>query len=387
MTRAPHKVVDTLDEQKGRGELRSAIEGLLRNCAELDQRSAESGREARDAAHGVARELAGLKLPGLEGLADEIVGMGAKMEADLVTNLAEARRPYLDEVHQLLALLAPHHGVVDTLPPLSVTGGAIRSADTFAEQFPAVFARRYVFDLVDSVEHSLTLTVDDAGRIQIVPSEHVASATAAAGAALDETHREEGTKLLEDGVSHTVEQHGPQIPDEAQLARLIWLKDPTGEYSWNVTPQGAVATDHWAGTTTGGFTSPEALAKPVNTLLRVASEHAGGLHGLLDNQTDETRISIHITAEQCGLEPGDASGYRGAGTGTRETFRDWKKARSLGIENGTATVYGVPYDPIEKGTDPGAMVVLKWQNERWHLVTCFPVGEHRPKIKRLEELS
>lgn len=388
MTRAPHEEVDTLDEKTGRGELRSAIEGLLRNCAELDQQSAESGREARDAAHDVARELAGLKLPGFEGLADEIVGMGAKMEADLVTNLAEARRPYLEEVHQLLALLAPHHGVAETLPPLRVTGGAIRDADTFAEQFPAGFARRYVLDLVTSVEHSFTRTVDEAGRIQVVTSEHVANATAEAGSALDEAHREEGTKLLEDGISHTVELHGPQIPDEAQLARLIWLKDPTGEYSWNVTPQGAVATDHWAGTTTGGFTSPEALAKPIDAVLAKAKPEGGIDQFLNKNTKDKTKkVGIYVTAEEVDLRPGDASGYQAAGAGTQETSSDWKKARELGIENGRNTVHAAPYNPIETGKDPGALVVFKRANTGWKLVTCFPTGEQAEGSKRLEDLA
>lgn len=377
-----------LDGKSGRGALRSAIEELLRTCVELDKRSDAAAREASEQARDIAKELVGLKLPGMRDLAAEIDGIGAHMHTDLVRDLSQARRPYLEEIHQLLGLLAPHHGVTDALPALKLVDGPIHRAKTFAEQFPPGFSQRYVYDLLTSVQGSLTLTVDEVGLVQIVPTEDADAATTAAGAGFDEAHREKGVALLQDETSHAVEQHGPQIPDRAQLARLIWLKDPTGNYSWHVTPQGSVVTDHRAGPATGGFTSPAALAKPINALLTAAAASHGGLGEFLNKNTKKMnkRIGIHVGAELAGLVAGDASGFKGAGTGISETRSDWFKARDLGIAQGRATVYGLPYDPIADGADPGAILVFQRTGDDWHLVTCYPVDQQSPLNVRLEEL-
>lgn len=372
-----------LASSSDRGELRSAIEGLLRTCADLDRRSDDAGRESRAQADRVARQLVGLRLPGLRGLADEVAGIGKLMNTDVTRTLAEARRPYVIEIHQLLGVLAPIHGS-GPIPPLNPAP----STAGFAAQFPPGFAQTYVKDLLSSVQGSITIAVDDAGRLHVVSQTDADDAKVAAGIGFSDTHRDEGIRMLQDSTSHAVEQHGPQIPDQAHLARLIWQRDPTGTYSWQVLPTGAVETSHRAGSATGGFTSPAALAKPIEAVMAVAHASAGGLNEFLTKNTKKKtkKIGIHVSAELAGLTSGDASGYLGAGTGTRETQRDWLRAREYGITRGRATVYGVPYDPISDGTDPGATIVFKRVGEAWHLVTCYPVDKQSPMNARLEDL-
>ncbi|PSL08477.1 hypothetical protein CLV30_101449 [Haloactinopolyspora alba] len=375
-----------LDAASGRGELRSAIEGLLRTCVDLERQAYDLGHRARGEVDAVVRELAGLQPPELRGLADEIAGIGARLGTDVTDATTEGRRAYLDEVHHLLTLLAPHHGVDGTLPPLAETTTLIRDADAFAAQFPPGFARRYVRDLITSVDRSVTLTIDDAGRVQPVPTDDVDAATTSIADTFDGPCRAQGAALLTSETSHAIEQHGPQIPDEAHLARLVWLKDPTGQDAWQVSADNRVTTAHWAGTSTGGFTSPEALAKPINAILTAASTRAQNLDQFLDANAEDTRLAIHVPADQADLSPDDATGYRGSGTGHPETQRDWIAARKYAMKNGGPAVHGVPDDPLRSGSDPGAMVVFKHSSDGWRLVTCFPVDAQRTQTKRLEEL-
>lgn len=166
-----------LNQSGGRGELRSAMEGLLRSCAELDHYSTEAGHGARNEAHAIAEELARLKLPGMSGLADEIAAIGTQMDTGVTTNLADARRPYLEEAHQLLGLLAPFHGVTEALPPLTSVTGTSPGADAIAGHFPPGFAQNYVADILGSVQNSTTLNAGDADRVATIPTDDAANST------------------------------------------------------------------------------------------------------------------------------------------------------------------------------------------------------------------
>ncbi|SEF16882.1 hypothetical protein [Jiangella alba] len=367
-----------------RGELRAAIEGLLRTCVELERHADEMARTSRDQANRVARGLVGLRAPGVSGLAGEIADVATAMRVDVSKALLEARAPYVTEVHQLLGLLAPLHGVA-TVPALSPPG----TVDGLAAAFPAGFARDYVADVVSAVEHSAALQIEASERVQVVSKADADGAKSATGAAFSDGHRDTGVDLLDGPACHAVERHGPQIPDEAQLARLIWLKDPSGADGWQITADGSVLTGHRCGISAGGFTSPEALAKPIEAFLRAAHAQAGGLDEFLTKNTKKKAkvVGIHVSAEIAGLNPGDACGYRGAGTQTKETRRDWLSAREFGIAEGRVAVFGVPFDPITEGSDPGATLVFRRSGATWWLVTCYPVEKQSPTNLRLEDLS
>lgn len=371
-----------------RGELRSAIEGLLRACVELDRRTAEAVAQTQARVRRVTGTLAAVRLPAqvldAAGLAQEVDGVGRRLGADLGGPLAEARRPYVTEVHALLGLLAPLHGL-GPIPALPVTVPAV----SLDGSFPAGFARAYVADLLAGVHRSTALARDGAAGVAVVAQKVTDEAIAGSRAGFSDDHRSEGVELLAADECHAVEQHGPQIPDEAQLARLLWLKDPTGEQPWHVDPSGAVITDHWAGPSTGGFTSPESLAKPLQALLERAHTSAGSLDAFLtDNLADDaTKALLHVTAAQAGLAPGDAFGYRAAGAGTEETRRDWIKAREYGLREGRTAIHGLPYDPIAEGEDPGAMIAVKKTESGWRVITCYPVDRQKPSATRLEDFG
>ncbi|SDU48458.1 hypothetical protein [Jiangella alkaliphila] len=242
-----------------RGALRAAIEGLLRTCVELERHADGAARASREQVSRVARGLVGLRAPGVSDLSGEIADIGKFMSADVSKTLREARAPYVVEVHQLLGLLAPLHGVA-AVPVLSPSGTA---AVGLQAAFPAGFARDYVGDLLTGMDRSVTVDAEAARLVPTVPQLDTDGAKVSTGAEYSDDHRDVGVGLLQDPICHAVERHGPQMPDEAQLARLIWLKDPSGADAWQIAPDGAVQTSHRCGVSAGGFTSPEALAKPI----------------------------------------------------------------------------------------------------------------------------
>lgn len=375
----------TVARPTDRGELRAAIEGLLRVCVELERHADDMQRTSREQVRRVAHGRVGLRAPGVSGLDREIVDIGALMSVDVSKAVLEARASYVTEVHQLLGLLAPLHGV-STLPALNPPA---TTADGWVAEFPAGFARDYVADVVSVVERSVVLHIEATQHVPTVSETDAEGAKDAAGARFSDTHRDKGVDLLVDPACHAVERHGPQIPDEAHLVRLIWLKDPSGADAWQVTGGGTVLTGHRCGISACGFSSPEAIAKPIEAFLRTAHAKAGGVDEFLTANTKKKAkvIGIHVSAELAGLSAGDASGYRGAGTMTRETRRDWLAARELGIAEGRDTVFGVPFDPIAEGSDPGVTLVFRRSGTRWSLVTCYPVDKQGMTNLRLEELS
>lgn len=379
-----------LPNSTDRGELRSAIEGLLRACAELDRGATETAERAQEQAHRVAAGLAAARLPGsavdVTALAQQIDGVGQRLRADLGRRLAEAQQPYVAQVHALLGLLAPLHGL-GPVPALPAAPGAPAAALDAA--FPAGFARDYVADILAGVRSSATVTRDEAAGIAVVESDATRDAIADTRSGFADDRRSEGVGLLAADECHAVERHGPQIPGEAQLARLLWLKDPTGEQPWQIDPTGAVITEHWAGTGTGGFTSAEALAKPLQTLLDRAHAVADSLDAFLTGNLAEgtTKVLIHVPAADAGLVAGDALGYEAAGAGTKETRRDWIKARQFGLGAGRTVMHALPYDPIAAGDDPGATIALTKTANRWRLTSCYPVGRQNPSAVRLEDIG
>lgn len=371
-----------------RGELRATLEGLLRTCADLDRRSSEVVRETRDQSRAIASELVGLRVPGIGNLAEDIAGLGSRMESDLTAGLADARRPYLEQANELLALLAPIHGVADALPALNSSRITALGATTIVEHFPPGFARDYVGDILGSLHRSTNITANNADHIAPIPAAVAENTTAATGAEHSERHREQGTAMLSDPTCHAVERHGPHIPNEAQLARLIWRKDFTGEYAWQLMPDGTVTSDHNVGAATGGFTSPEAMAKPIDAFLRHAHRKHDDWTTFLNKNTKKkaNRIGIHISAEQAGLVAQDVTGYRGTATRSKEARQDWLAARQYAMETAGPPVFAVPYNPVSDGDDPGVTLGFKKIDGTWHLVTCFPVAHQEPHNRRLEDL-
>lgn len=365
--------------------MRAAVEGLLRACVDLERQAEGVSTDAGQRVRGLTETLAAVRLPSavldVPALAQDIDGIGRLLDGDVAGRLAEARQPLITEIHALLALLAPLHGLAP-LPPLSPTP----PATGLGEHFPAGFARAYVSDLLTGVSNSTTLGRDQADATE-QPPDVLDDALDATRRGFSKEHAEEGMRLLEDATCHAIQRHGAHISNRAQLARLIWLKDPSGEYSWQILASGSVDTNHRCGPISGGFTSPEALARPIEALLARASS-AGGVNAFLTRAAGEaTRIAIHVSAEQAGLRPGDAAGYRGAGIGTKETRMDWSAARLYGLDQGRTTVFAQAYDPLGQGEDPGATLAFKKIGDEWHLITCFPVDEQGSTNKRLEDLA
>lgn len=366
-----------------RGAVRSAVEALLRTCVDLERRAEAVAGESNARAQRVTGELARVRLPAdVAALTQEIDRLGRELDTDLRGRLAEARQPYVTEIHALLALLAPMHGFAALPPAAPATPGAALS-----ELFPAGFARSYVADLLTGVQGSSTLGRDLAASTAPPTAGDLDDALRATRSAFSDEHVDEGMRLVEDATCHALQRHGAHLPERAQLARLIWLKDPSGEYTWQVLASGSVATNHRCGPVAGGFTSPDAFVKPIEAFLERANNRGGTDEFLTRAVGEATRIGVHVSAEQAGLVPGDAAGYRGAGIGTKETRIDWSAARKHGLEQGHETVFAQAYDPIARGTDPGATLAFKKVGDVWHLVTCFPVDLPGPMNKRLEDLA
>jgi hypothetical protein len=370
-----------------RGALRSAIEGLLRTCVELERGTADVVAQTEARVRRVAAGLAEVRLPAhvldSAALAQEVDGVGRQLGADLARRLADARQPYVTQIHALLGLLAPLHGLAP-IPSLTL----VAPTTSLDGSFPAGFAREYVGDLLAGVHRGTALTRDEAAGIAVVDQKDADAAIADSRTGFTAVHRSDGVELLAGDGCHAAEQHGPQIPDQAQLARLLWLKDPTGEWPWHVDSSGAVVTDHWSGPATGGFTSPEALAKPLQALLERAHATAGSLNAYLTDNADEAvQVALHVSAKRSGMTKRDAFGYRAAGAGIKETRRDWIKAREYGLRHGRTVIHGLPYDPIADGDDPGATIILRRTGNGWRLITCFPVDRQKPSTIRLEDFG
>ncbi|RIQ35770.1 hypothetical protein [Jiangella rhizosphaerae] len=372
-----------------RGALRAAIEGLLRTCVDLERQADGAATDARKRVRRIAETVAAVRLPrhvlDVPALAQQVDGLGRHLDADLRGRLASARQPYVTEIHALLALLAPWHGLA-ALPPL----GPAAPGAALTDHFPTGFAQDYVIDLLGSVDASVALTPQAADQVPVAREDASDAVPILVGDQLHEDHRQMGVDMLQDGASHAVQRHGPHIAPETQLARLLWLKDPSGDEPWRLLPNGGVESNHWCGPIAGGFTSAEAMAKPIDALLRWARVHAGGLNGLLTNNTKSKtkRISIYVSAESAGLVPGDANGYRGTATSSRAMTDDWLDAREHAMAHGAPPIYAVPYDPIAEGKEPGAFFQFKRVGaSSWSLVTCFPVGERNLNCKRMEDLT
>ncbi|TDD70989.1 hypothetical protein E1262_07625 [Jiangella aurantiaca] len=371
-----------------RGAVRAAIEGLLRTCVDLEYQADGAATEARKRARGVAEALAAVRLPrgvlDVPALAQQVDDLGSQLDADLRGRLAEARRPYVTEIHTLLALLAPWHGLA-ALPPMA----SAAPVGDLHDHFPAGFAQNYIDDLLAAVDRSVTLTVQTAAGVPAQPHHASDQAKIRVSDRLSYNDRAEGVRMLQGSDCHAVERHGPHISREAQLARLLWRKDPAGQQRWQPLAAGGAESDHWCGPAAGGFTSPEAMAKPLQALLRWARDHATGLDELLNRHTKPKtkRVAIHVSAESAGLVAGDAAGYRGTATSNRAMTDDWLDAREYAMVHGAPPVYAVPYDPIVEGPDAGAFLQFKRVGpSSWQLVTCYPVGHRNPNSKRLEDL-
>lgn len=381
--------MERVTQQPDRGAVRSAVEGLLRTCVDLQRQADGAASAAQARVNTVLNALTSVHVPrdvlDVPALTTNVDGVGRRMDADLRERLAELQRPMVTEIHTLLGLLAPLHGLA-ALPPLV----AAAPSAALRDYFPAGFAQNYVKDLLSTVDTSTALAVNAAGSVPVRSDEDSAAAKQLVADAMPEDLRDEALRMLQDSNCHAVERHGPHIARETQLARLLWLKDPSGQEHWGLLPDGGAESDHWCGPASGGFSSATAMAKPLETLLRWARDHAGSVNELLTKNTRRRthRISIHISAAAAGLVAGDAAAYRGTGTSDRAMTADWLDARRYAMLHGEPPVFAVPYDPIAEG--PGAGVFLQFKRidaSTWELVTCYPVGDRNSNSKRLEDLT
>ncbi|WP_053203430.1 hypothetical protein [Jiangella muralis] len=367
----------------GSGPVRRALTGLLDAWLDLDRSSAAPLDQARSQAAVVARAASGARPEGV-AVAEQVpplVALGLTAAADSLAGLA---RVFADEAGALVALLTGVPGPVT----LAVLGSG---PDAVVASFPAGPGRDYVRDLVADAAVDERQPSEVAER---VPTVNAIPLSVAAGlrSAFDESVREDILAMVCHPRGHAVQLHGPDVPDEALMARVSWKKDPMGrsdaKNSWLRDADGRVRTKHGLGHVAGKFTTVKSLAKPVNALLAHCGGTLAGLHAYLEEQASMGRARIFVPADVAGLEPGDTTGFRGAGTSTPEMARHWKDARKDTMKAGGGPMPIVRTDQIAEGEDAGAAMILdRADSGAWLMVTCYPTGVPDEKFTRLRSTT
>lgn len=361
------------------GPVRRALTGLLDAWLELDRQGAALLERAREQAAVVARAAEGARPDGA-ALATEVVSRVSTGTVAAEAELGGLARVFAGETQALAELLTGAPGVV-TAPALGSGPEAIVTA------FPEGAQRDYVAVLVADAaveERQPSEAAEQAPAINAIPL--------SVGAAL----REEFDKVLGDEIltmvlhekGHTVQLHGPDVPDEALIARLSWKKDPMGradiKNAWRREPDGTVHTQHGIGHVVGKFTSIAALVKPLKAVLAPSGGTIQGMYDYLAEEASMGRTWIFVPADVAGLEPGDTTGFRGSGTRTPEMAFHWKAARRDTMEAGGGPMPVVRTDLIAEGRDPGAAMIFdRTDSGAWMLVTCYPAGVPDEKFTRL----
>lgn len=363
----------------GSGPTRRALTGLLDAWIDLDRRGAEALAQARADAMDVARAAGGARVGGAAAAgqvlehADAGVAVAERELAGLAAVLA-------DECRALVQLLT---GVAGSVAPVGLGSGP----DAIVEAFPAGDGRAYVADLVADAavdERQPSEAAERAPTVNAIPL----SAAAGLRAAFDESVREDVLAMVCHPRGHAVQLHGPDVPDEALMARVSWKKDPMGrtdtKNSWRRDPDdGTVHSKHGIGHVAGRFTTVEALAKPLQALLAHTDGTIEGLHAYLNHHFPDGAALIFVSAEDAGLVPGDATGFRGAGTSTDAMVEDWKGARRDAMKHGGGPMPIVRTDQIADNDDPGAAMILRKVDGDWVVITCFPEGAQGDDFMRM----
>ncbi|PZF83558.1 hypothetical protein C1I92_12365 [Jiangella anatolica] len=355
--------------------------GLLDAWLDLDRTSAPLFGEVRSRAAGVARAADAARVG---GLATQVVSHADAGATAAERELAGLAGVFAAETRSLVELLTGAPCVVT--PSMLGSGPAALVAG-----FAGGPGHDYVADLVADAavdERQPSEVAERAPVVNTIPLSVAAGLRAEFG---DEV----GDELLAmvcHARGHAVQLHGPDVPDEALMARVSWKKDPMGrtdaKNSWRRDPDGTVTTKHGIGHIAGKFTTVEAMIKPLKALLAHTGGTLDGLHDYLTDQADAGRVRIFVPADVAGLEPGDATGFRGSGTGTTLTARHWRSARGDAMQTGGGPMPIVRTDQIAEGEDPGAAMIFRRTDlGTWALVTCYPTEVADEKFIRLRSTT
>lgn len=364
----------------GSGPVRRALTGLLDTWLELDRGSTLALERARERAAVVARAV-GPRGGALAEQAPAKVALGVAAASD---SLADLARVFADEAGALVALLT---GVAGSVTPAVLGSGP----DAVVDAFPPGTARHYVADLVTDAardQRQPSSAAEKAPAVNAIPLSVAAGLRAAFGRSLGD----DLLTMICHPRGHAVQLHGPDVPDEALMARVSWKKDPMGradaKNSWRRDPDGTVHTKHGLGHVAGKFTTVEALVKPLKALLAHAGGTIDALHAYLEDVADEGRVRLFVPADAAGLGPGDTLGFRGSGTRTTATARHWRSARGDTMQTGGGPMPIVRTDQIAEGEDPGAaMIFRRTEPGTWVLVTCYPTEVPDEKFTRLRSTT
>jgi hypothetical protein len=363
----------------GSGPTRRALTGLLDAWLDLDRRGAEALARTRADALDVARAAGGARVGGA-AVAGQVVEQAGAGVAVAERELAGLAAVLADECRSLVELLT---GVAGSVAPVGLGSGP----DAIVAAFPAGDGRAYVADLVADAavdERQPSEAAERAPAVNAIPL----SVAAGLRAAFDVSVREDVPAMVCHPRGHAVQLHGPDVSDEALMARVSWKKDPMGrtdtKNSWHRDPDdGTVHSKHGIGHVAGRFTTVEALAKPLQALLAHTGGTLEGLGDYLDRYGPAGIARIFVAAADAELVPGDTTGFRGAGTSTKPMARHWTQARRDAMENGGGPLPIVRTDQIADNDKPGAAMIFRRIDGEWMLVTCFPESAKKDDFTRM----
>ncbi|TDC51881.1 hypothetical protein E1212_10760 [Jiangella ureilytica] len=378
----------------GSGGVRRAIETLLRAHADVSRSLGGASSAAAVRVTRVAEVAREARHPVTRAVADDVEAAAPAVERAMAELTAETGRVLATEVHALLDLLAVSHHGQESLPPLDL-GRLGGPGSLSAEAFPSGFARSYVATVLGDLSRGAATSKAEAAAHPAADQASIDAARERIIAVVAPEHRARVRAWLEHPDCHAVEIHGPQVGDRELELRAGWTRPPDhgteGADTWQVRKDDhKVVSKHRAGPDASAFTSAEAFARPLEAFLGVAARHPHGVDGFLDECADLGWAAFFIKADQGGLQPGDTTARRGAGTGTPPAATDWIRMRNDAMKKDgecPPPVRTISYDPIAEHPDSGVRLVFRHGDDGWVMVTYYPSDSPAPDNQPLEELT
>ncbi len=149
---------------------------------------------------------------------------------------------------------------------------------------------------------------------------------------------------------------------------------------WQRHDDGSVTSSRWNGRphqveeTTGHYTSPDAVVKPLAAILTAAGRTQHALDTYLNDAAgaEETLVRLFLHPDVTGITSDDVYTVRGVGADTTSGQRLWRVARE-GALNGYGSAPSVrEYDQVTRGARPGSLVIFaKGNSTNWRLITSY----------------
>ncbi|RIQ11905.1 hypothetical protein DY240_27875 [Jiangella rhizosphaerae] len=372
--------------------LRQAVEQLLRARADAERGLDELAARVAKAAVRPAETARAGRHPLARRAADEAAALGRPVPDELAALSTATRAAIATEVHALLDLLAVNHHQLPPLPPLNAGPLAAPGDRAFLAAFSEGFARSYVATVLGDLSEGRSTSKAEAAAHPAAQQAAIDAARERIVDAVAPEHREQVREWLSHPDCHAVEIHGPQVTDRDLELRAGWTRPPDhgtdNADKWRVRPDDQkVISKHRPGAEASRFNSPAAFARSLDVLLSHADQYPGGLERLLADHADDGAVAFFLPAAVIDLRPGDAFGYRGAGTGTAEAASDWVRVRADAMRKEgecAPPVRTLTYDPVTDGADPGVRVVFKEGADGWVMTTYYPSTAPGPDNVRLE---